>query len=1324
MGLQSEVHEVAGNVIERTLWLDSDDERVQLSQAELLQRTEPLVILGEAGMGKSELLKWLAETSGYPHCTARKLINRPNPASLLGDAPVLVIDALDEVSSQKDGDAVSLVLQQLGKLNYPRFILSCRVADWRSSTGVEAIHEQYDDAPLELHLEPFDDADAVALLSDSLGNDTATAVVEHFNTRGLQGMLGNPQTLELIARVARSGDLPATTGALFERAIEVLRVEHRDAKAEKQLDQETGLSAAGAVCAGLLITGNEAIVRKSATNIEEGELQLAELSCLFDRESIENVLGSRLFKAEGADRFCYMHRRVGEFVAARWLAKQADTHRKRQRLLSLFHSRGIVPASLRGIHAWLAQDPALASAVIVADPMGVIEYGDADDLTLEQARLMIKALELLAAENPNFCGWGPFRIRGLARPEILGDIRRIVLASETPFRLSQLMLEVISGGEITSVLVEDLQKLVVNKEIDFSIRSAAGKAIAAVNFEGWPDLLSALLDDGDDISVQLALDLANFISYRSLGNNLIVDILVANTQVSSHAIGTLWDAEKEIPQLKIDGVLNGLAEVAEEIGDRFERPGNYEITDFAYRLIAHRVESGSVTAEVFWSWLTPFDVGILYRAETAQKLDSLIRDNEELRQSVQRLVLLGMPTEKPIWSLACELESRIACLRPNDADIIALLENLDPADPNELRWKQLIKLTRHDGEIGKEVRSAAQVFAAKCSGYREWLEKLSKPEKQEWQIEQEERQKRYQEKLAKKFSERRKPFEGRLSAMREGDLSLLVEPAKAYLARSSGNAKETSAFERVTLLFGEDIAQAAFLGFEAFIVKAPQNSFAQDIASTLGDRSLNCAGCVIVCALSERLKEGRSFDGVFSELLIAGLYEFRRRYIQSEVVALGLKKALENTLQGRGLWERIARDYYDPQLEAGCEYMGDLHELMRNESQVELGDKLATEWIVRFPDLPNGPEGQLIDRLIRSGCLAPLRQAAKSRDNLDNEERRRNWEVVRFVLDFEAESARLEAAHPEPELLWHFRNRTGDRFNGGAAACLDALKLEWIVKTFRILWPWVERPGGVSTGDTNPWDASRYIDSLIRQLGNDRSVEATSALARLRDATNDGYTVSIKIVIAEQARMSVESAYAPPSLLTLRAVVHDCTPEDIADLQTFLVEELIVVQRKIKSDDAESWRGFYNDNGVPHAEERCRDHLLGLLRQGARELCFEPEAHVAADKEVDIVCSVGTLRIPIEIKGQWHPELWSGADKQLDALYTGDWRAEGRGIYLVLWFGAQGQANKCLKSAGRNTRSPVTADELQEMLISASKSVREGRVKVVVLDVARENSSS
>ena len=83
--------------INRTLWYQNDERRLTLSQAELRQQTRPLVILGEPGIGKTHLLEWLAAVPGYALCSARKLINRHDPRTLLRDERVLVIDALDEV---------------------------------------------------------------------------------------------------------------------------------------------------------------------------------------------------------------------------------------------------------------------------------------------------------------------------------------------------------------------------------------------------------------------------------------------------------------------------------------------------------------------------------------------------------------------------------------------------------------------------------------------------------------------------------------------------------------------------------------------------------------------------------------------------------------------------------------------------------------------------------------------------------------------------------------------------------------------------------------------------------------------------------------------------------------------------------------------------------------------------------------------------------------------------------------------------------------------------------------------------------------------------
>lgn len=192
-----------------------------------------------------------------------------------------------------------------------------------------------------------------------------------------------------------------------------------------------------------------------------------------------------------------------------------------------------------------------------------------------------------------------------------------------------------------------------------------------------------------------------------------------------------------------------------------------------------------------------------------------------------------------------------------------------------------------------------------------------------------------------------------------------------------------------------------------------------------------------------------------------------------------------------------------------------------------------------------------------------------------------------------------------------------------------------------------------------------------------------------------------------------------PSLTEIIAIAHDQIPTSLGDLQVWILEELKVVQDKIRADDADSWRSFYDNNGVPKGEERCRDLLLGLLRQGSPGITFDPESHVAGDKEVDISSSAGALRLPVEMKGQWHRDVWTAADEQLDRLYASDWRAAGWSIYLVLWFGEQKDASKNIASPGRGIARPASPEKMTAMLMSRSQSVQEGRIKVVVLDLTR-----
>ncbi len=91
--------------------------------------------------------------------------------------------------------------------------------------------------------------------------------------------------------------------------------------------------------------------------------------------------------------------------------------------------------------------------------------------------------------------------------------------------------------------------------------------------------------------------------------------------------------------------------------------------------------------------------------------------------------------------------------------------------------------------------------------------------------------------------------------------------------------------------------------------------------------------------------------------------------------------------------------------------------------------------------------------------------------------------------------------------------------------------------------------------------------------------------------------------------------------------------------------------------------------------------------------------------------------LPIEIKRDYHKDLWTACANQLDRLYTRDPQACGYGIYLVFWFG--GQRTRAMVKSPEPLKRPNTAQELEEALHSLIKTKDQYRLAVIVIDVTR-----
>ena len=186
-------------------------------------------------------------------------------------------------------------------------------------------------------------------------------------------------------------------------------------------------------------------------------------------------------------------------------------------------------------------------------------------------------------------------------------------------------------------------------------------------------------------------------------------------------------------------------------------------------------------------------------------------------------------------------------------------------------------------------------------------------------------------------------------------------------------------------------------------------------------------------------------------------------------------------------------------------------------------------------------------------------------------------------------------------------------------------------------------------------------------------------------------------------------------------------PANASDLAALVIDHLRTLIAHVRGDDTNSlrqfWRADEKKRQVPEIENTCRDAILGMLRPELMKLSvqLEKEASAANDTRADLraVATVDSERVvvPIEIKKQEHKHLWTAWRDQLDGRYLTDPAAQGIGVYLVLWFGAELGAKLNPKSSSTGER-PRSAGELESMLRSVIPPADRIRLSVVVLDLS------
>ncbi|MGO7591631.1 NACHT domain-containing protein [Rhizobium leguminosarum] len=1317
------------------------DESV-VEEGDIASMGRVVVLLGEPGIGKTELTKQLECTFGAKRVAAGTFYRTADPSIYQVEAGApLIIDGLDEVPTSNAEPSIDRILTSLGKLKNPNVILSCRAADWTGAINRQKFSQDYGVMPVPVHIQPFNHEQATEFL---LGYDTRIAadqLLSAIRTQGLDDLVGNPLTLRLLAEVwLKDGGLPATKTELLRRATELLTDEENpahDLSRQAQASTERLMEVGGSIFAHLLLAGVVGIATGNRRKAPEGFVPLAELNDACADGDVEAVIKTRLFRPEAEDQLVPIHRVIAEYLAARWLSQQLDSKLSERRVFRLIEVNGGVPSALRGLHAWLGHfSPKVRERCIDADPYGFLRYGDTTHLSAQSARHLLKALTKLADDDPYFRSedWSVRSVAGLARGELKSEIIALITSPQRHAQLSALILTSLVGSTLTGDVIPELLALIRDSKAPYVERSAAAEALAKSNIAiDWQELMHDLLSKGKHENYRLAAETIAVVGPSYFSANIIGNALASlnglneSERREARVAGADYLLIKRIPHNLAQDVLDVIAaKITSKKTDRYWHPGR-SLTSSVIRLLSSALDGLPIKPARFWSWVSRIESQRGSPEEALDHIKVYLQKNEVFRREVQRMVLYDISIDGGPWmAIVHELPRALPGLGITIEDAIFFLNEIAQSkvlDSHQvILWADLVRAAGRSGWYDEVLKSAITLGTQQHAELADQYEQITRPPVRDYEAEETARQKKYEKNRQAKFRKHRVRFAKEIDQIKTGkNIGALISLANAYLDRYADLDSSIDPINRLKEWVGDGITNSATQGFVAALHR-------DDLPDLTKIWSIRQEGKhwtiepVMLAGISETIRAGGSLTDIPESVVDAALgIWWDMPEFHSTKLGEDIETALENIVfQTEQRAENFVTIVMESQFGSIKPHISGLYRFVRDQRFLGFSPRLVFKWLQGYPKASYSSQLELIQFLLhRSGDQAELITLVSQRIdqlNLLDEECQRLWVATAFCIAPFALAN--ERSFISQDMMWSVKNIVlPDRTEGGRLI-LPAERYEAIVESFAPLWPSVGHPSGGWSGDHNPWDASEFITYCINALGSDRTAAATEALQRLSlSIGHTSYSHQIKHVIHSQRRNRIDEEYMPPAIDVVAKILTNAEPSNVRDLQAVILDHLNDLQQYIANADTGGWEAFWAIDR-PKVENTCRDRLLDLLRprlSAAVELF--PELPMPDHNRVDIYATILGQGLPIEIKGQWHADVWNASRTQLDEKYARDWRTGGRGIYLVLWFGKVNGKNLPRRPDGKAL--PASPSELQTMLFESLGEGEQSRIDVIVFDVSK-----
>ncbi|MCH4900803.1 hypothetical protein [Pseudomonas sp. B707] len=1321
------------------------------TEDELLAASNYVVVLAEPGGGKTELMGSLAQQLGTTTVTANKF-KRIGPDA---DNSPLVIDAFDELA-KVDQTGIHDLLANASKAKPTHVIISSRSSEW-SSAATNAFEEYLGSSPLVVRLVEFDEEEQRAIFHHHVEGEEFAAFQAEVSRFDLGALLPNPQFLKMFADAyVESGRRFTDKRNIFSQAVEHLAKEANASvvKTSQSLSIIQRVDLSSEVFAKLLLSGAEGVGTSEATADRIYPL----LASLFDKPTVaESILATRLFKpGDSADQHRPVHKIVAEYCAADYLAKRITAPSDPLTLhkcLPIIAPNSTVRDELRGLLGWLAAlgNKSIQEAAIELDPYAVLANGDPSQLEHSSKRLLIERLKDVEMKDPYFRrgdSWRRFSAAGFFTEDVMKEIKPL-LASGSDGHLQGLILELLAGSPAIKHLRDELRQLVLNSNESEHGRLLACKCLLDLKDYDYKTDLNTLTLEASQTSLKIAVTFITAIGPETFDRVFLADFLRTCSKLyPTHQmpyksmIGERYFLRRFIETFNLAQIEQLLDDLTRNLActcnkKHFECDCRIGISKIAGLMLDQYFELATppFAPERVWHWLE----NLIFHEQKTQdqsKAVQALQNDDNLRQGIigyvfGKLIDCDKIFETRIHKFDFHSHSGLRFQSRDYRFIVNFAFEID----NPILWSNFIAI--HQYHLNKDEkgpnslrRHMREQALKKPSFMREWA-KFNRATAQS-----------AQDNYKNLFRHNRnfKRRNRQRDSMHKANIQYLKDNRE--LVESGRHWRCLARFADLVLVCPNEIELE--VGDDTLVRNALRNCLdfiAPDVPDLLRLAGLQCASRgastepVLFAACLEIMRNTGNLEGVDLRLLQALRTNINMGYnAVNKEEHDALKSEVDRLIFAEtGTAEAFLRQYVEPQLaQTGC-LNPEIWLLRGDEAFSHLRDMLSIEWLRRFPDLAIGPLDAIFEIAAECGDRNALLEIIAERcanfmsvwpnptSDADLEQKRTFWFLRAFHFIKDAPDTYWNWLKSDKDIIFSFSDRYG-RFNYGEHPYWPKLtlsKVEAILDAFIEKWPKVDLPSHYGTGSPRGENAYRFLTEVIWLINSDESDEAICVLDRLlADQRFTEMHNDLKSIRASKIRQKALRDFEPPTPQEIVSRLDRDTIVNVEGLRQLVLQELQDFQKAIDGGEFNPADRFYNNDkrlGEVKATEIIAERLnLRLEPQG---IAITSEHQLKSENRSDFTATkfIGGKRrlLVVEVKGQWHKELYTAAAAQLYDRYSIHPDAEQQGIYLAIWFGRDELV------AGLKNKTINTAQELKISIEKALPQELAGLIDVFVLDVSK-----